>query len=61
MWTPLLLVCYIDSADCAIPAAPAYTSEQECWDALEHVVNVYELPEGMVIVSYACYSWGVGS
>jgi hypothetical protein len=51
MWTPLLLICYVDSTDCAIPNAPAYFSEQECLDALDHAMNVYNLPEGMTIIS----------
>ena len=56
MWTPLLLICYVDSTDCAIPNAPAYFSEQECLDALDHAMNVYNLPEGMTIVTYDCYN-----
>jgi hypothetical protein len=61
MWTPLLLICYVDSTDCAIPNAPAYFSEQECLDALDYVLGVYQLPEGMAIMSYACYNWGTES
>jgi hypothetical protein len=30
MWTPLLLICYVDSIDCAIPNAPAYMTEEQC-------------------------------
>jgi hypothetical protein len=61
MWTPLLLICYVDSTDCAIPNAPAYSSEQECLDALDHAMNVYNLPEGMAIMGYDCYNWGLES
>lgn len=61
MWTPLLLICYVDSTDCAIPNAPAYFSEEACWSALEYVVDSYELPEGMAIMAYECYNWGTGS
>ena len=61
MWTPLLLICYVDSTDCAIHNAPAYFSEQECLDALYHAMNVYKLPEGMTIVTYDCYNWGLES
>ncbi|HEY7823107.1 MAG TPA: hypothetical protein VIG24_09750 [Acidimicrobiia bacterium] len=58
MWTPLLLICYIDSTDCAIPNAPAYFSEESCWSALEYAIDTYELPEGMAITAYDCYNWG---
>jgi hypothetical protein len=61
MWTPLLLICYVDSIDCAIPNAPVYYSEEECWAALDHVVETYKLPEGMTIVTYDCYNWGLES
>ena len=58
MWTPLLLICYVDRFDCAIPNAPAYLTEQECMAALEYAIDVYVLPEGMMIMSYDCYNWG---
>lgn len=61
MWTPLLLICYIDSADCAIPTAPAYTSEASCQAALRFALDNYRLPENMLIASHRCYNWGVGS
>jgi hypothetical protein len=61
MWTPLLLICYIDRLDCAIPVAPAYLSEQECLVALEYVIDAYRLPDGMEIMAYDCYNWGQGS
>lgn len=61
MWAPLLLICYVDRLDCAIPSAPAYTSEASCLAALEFAIDTYELPEGMMIMGYDCYSWGVGS
>ena len=61
MWTPLLLICYVDSTDCAIPNAPVYYSEEECWAALDHVVETYKLPEGMAIMAHECYNWGTGS
>jgi hypothetical protein len=61
MWTPLLLICYIDRPDCAIATAPAYFSEESCWAALSFVVGSYPLPEGMTIMAYDCYNWGVGS
>jgi hypothetical protein len=52
----LLLICYVDSIDCAIPNAPAYFSA-----ALDHVLKTYILPKGMMIMSYACYNWGLES
>ena len=61
MWTPLLLICYVDRLDCAIPNAPAYRTEQECQEALDHAMNVYELPEGMRIMGHDCYNWGQAS
>jgi hypothetical protein len=61
MWTPLLLICYIGSTDCAIPNAPAYLSEQECRVALNYVIDTYRLPEGMIVVAYDCYRWGTES
>ena len=61
MWTPLLLICYIDSDDCAIPNAPAYFSEESCLVALEYAIDAYRLPEGMAIMAYDCFNWGRGS
>ena len=61
MWTPLLFICYVDSTDCAIPNAPAYFSEESCWAALDHVAETYKLPEGMMIMGYDCYNWGLES
>jgi hypothetical protein len=61
MWTPLLLICYIDRFDCAIPNAPAYLFEQECRVALNYVIDAYRLPEGMAIMAYDCYRWGTES
>jgi hypothetical protein len=61
MWTPLLLICYIDSNDCAIPTGPAYFSEESCWFALEFAIDTYQLPEGMAIMAYDCFNWGQGS
>jgi hypothetical protein len=61
MWTPLLLICYIDRPDCAIPNAPAYTSEASCQAALRFAIDNYQRPEGMIIMAYDCYNWGVGS
>jgi hypothetical protein len=39
MWTPLLLICYVDSIDCAIPNAPAYMTEEQCLLALDDVLK----------------------
>ena len=61
MWTPLLLICYVDRLDCAIPNAPAYMTELECREALEYAIDAYILPEGMRIMGYDCYNWGQGS
>jgi len=61
MWTPLLLICYVDSTDCAIPSAPSYFSEESCWSALEFTVGTLELPDGVAIMAYDCYNWGRGS
>jgi hypothetical protein len=57
----LLLICYVDSNDCAIPAGPAYFSEESCWFALEFAIDAYQLPEGMAIMAYDCFNWGQGS
>ena len=61
MWTPLILLCYIDRLDCAIPAAPAYLTEQECQDSMAYVLEAYAPPEGAMVMGYVCYSWGQGS
>ena len=61
MWTPLLLICYVDRPDCAIPAAPVYWSEQECVVALEYALDNFQLREGMAVMSYTCYNWGAES
>jgi hypothetical protein len=58
MWTPLLLICYIDRPDCAIPNAPAYLTEQECRVALEYAIDNFLLPDRMTIVAQDCYNWG---
>jgi len=61
MWTPLLLICYIDRVDCAIPAAPGYVTEEQCRLALEFAIDSFVLPEGSMIMGYDCYNWGRGS
>ena len=61
MWTPLLLICYIDRLDCAIPAAPGYPTEEQCLRSLEYAIDSFVLPEGSMIMAYDCYSWGQGS
>jgi hypothetical protein len=61
MWTPLLLLCYVDSTDCAIPVAPVYWSEQECVAALEYALDNSQLLEGVMVLSYTCHNWGVES
>lgn len=60
MWTPLLLICYVDSIDCAIPVAPVYRTEEECLLALEYAIDSFVLPQNMRIMAYDCYNWGVG-
>jgi len=60
MWTPLLLLCYVDRLDCAIPNAPTYPTEQACRESLQYVIDTYRLPEGMVIAGATCYNWGAG-
>jgi hypothetical protein len=60
MWTPLILICYVDRMDCAVPAAPAYLSEDQCLLALEYALEVFVLPQDMAVMSYACYNWGLG-
>ena len=61
MWTPLLLICYVDSIDCAIPNAPAYMTEEQCLLALDYVLKTFILPKGMMIMGYDCYNWGLES
>jgi hypothetical protein len=61
MWTPLLLICYVDSTDCAIPNAPAYMTEEQCLLALDDVLKTFILPKGMMIMGYDCYNWGLES
>ena len=61
MWTPLLLICYVDSTDCAIPNAPAYMTEEQCLLALDEVLGTFILPKGMMIMGYDCYNWGLES
>jgi hypothetical protein len=61
MWTPLLLICYVDSTDCAIPNAPAYMTEEQCLLALDEVLGTFILPQGMMIMGYDCYNWGLES
>ena len=61
MWTPLLLLCYLDRADCAIFSAPAYYSEQSCLSALDFAMSEYVVPEDMFIAGYHCYNWGTRS
>jgi hypothetical protein len=61
MWTPLLLICYVDSTDCAIPNAPAYFSEEQCLLALDDVLKTFILSKGMMIMGYDCYNWGLES
>jgi len=58
MWTPLLLICTVNSNDCGISAAPAYFSRAECEAALERVLETYKLPDHMVVVASTCYNWG---
>ena len=61
MWTPLILICYIDRPDCAMPAAPAYLSEEECRASIAYVLEVYQPPQGSRIMAYDCYNWGSGA
>jgi hypothetical protein len=61
MWTPLLLICYVDSIDCAIPNAPAYMTEEQCLLALDEVLGTFILPTGMMIMGHDCYNWGLES
>ena len=61
MWTPLLLICYIDRPDCAMPAAPAYFTEAECRLALDYAVEAFALPANMTIVAHDCFNWGSGT
>lgn len=58
MWTPLILICYVDRFDCAVPVAPAYPTEEQCLVALDYAVETFTLPEGMAIMAYRCYNWG---
>jgi hypothetical protein len=63
MWTPLLLICYVDSIDCAIPNAPAYMTEEQCLLALDEVLGTLaSYPEGMIDRRlHDCYNWGLRS
>lgn len=58
MWTPLLLICFIDRPDCAIPNAPAYPTKEQCREALEDAAQRFRLPPNMMIVAGDCYGWG---
>ena len=61
MWTPLLLICYAETLDCAVPVTPAYVTQTECEAALGYVLSVIALPEGMIVVDSVCYNWGRGA
>jgi hypothetical protein len=61
LWTPLLLICQVDALDCAIPNASAYPTEQECLEAIQIVIESWQLPEGMIIVGSTCCNWGAQS
>jgi hypothetical protein len=58
LWTPLLLICKVDALDCAIPNAPAYPTAQACLEAIQVVIERWQLPEGMIVVGSTCYNWG---
>lgn len=60
LWTPLILICKINTLDCAIPNAPTYSTEQACLEAIQLVIKNWRLPEGMIIVNSTCYNWGAG-
>lgn len=61
LWSPLILLCYVDSLDCAVPLAPVYFSEQSCLQAVDFVLDQLDLPEGMTVVGTTCYNWGAGA
>jgi hypothetical protein len=61
LWTPLLLICKVDALDCAIPSAPAYPTEQACIEAIQGVIERWQLPENMIVVGSTCYNWGAQS
>jgi hypothetical protein len=61
MWTPLILICYVDRADCATPVAPAYPTQDQCLMAVDQVLRTFVLPQGMMIMGYDCYNWGLES
>lgn len=61
LWTPLILICVLEGpVDCAIPVAPAYLSEQDCYDAMQEAIDNFVVPEGMAIIDTTCYNWGAG-
>ena len=61
LWTPLLLICKVDALDCAISSAPAYSTEQACLEAIQVVIERWQLPENMIVVGSTCYNWGAQS
>lgn len=61
LWTPLILICYVGTTDCAVPLAPVYYSEQSCFEAISFALDELVLLEGMVVVGYDCYNWGAGA
>jgi hypothetical protein len=36
-------------------------TEQECLEAIQVVIETWQLPEGMIIVGSTCYNWGAQS
>ena len=57
----MILLCYLGTTECGIPAAPGYQSEQECREALNLALNNLQLPPNMIVVAANCYGWGDGA
>jgi hypothetical protein len=61
MWTPLILICYLGTAECAVPAAPTYATEAECQQAIQGVLLRMTLAPNLRVRSYTCHNWGSGA
>lgn len=57
----MILICYLGTTECGIPAAPGYNSEQECREALTLALNNLQIPQHMIVVAAKCYGWGNGA
>lgn len=61
MWTPLILICFIGTTECAVPAAPAYATEAECQQSIQYALLRMNLAPNLRVMLYACHNWGSGA